>query len=99
MIGKIEQYLLDQIKEKGTIHFTLVDPDKSSGYDCAKIAAEAEKGGTTGIMVGGSTLASSTDLDDAVKRIKKAVKIASFYSQTDPWVSASTLTRSGSCHF
>jgi phosphoglycerol geranylgeranyltransferase len=75
MIGKVEQYLLDQIKEKGTIHFTLVDPDKSSGYDCAKIAAEAEKGGTTAIMVGGSTLASSTDLDEAVQRIKNAVKI------------------------
>ena len=52
MIGKVEKYLLDQIKEKGTIHFTLVDPDKSSGYDCAKIAAEAEKGGTTAIMIG-----------------------------------------------
>ena len=75
MMGKTEQYLLDQIKKKGTIHFTLVDPDKSSGYDCAKIAAEAEKGGTTAIMVGGSTLASQSDLDDAVKRIKAAVKI------------------------
>ena len=75
MKGKIEQYLLDKITEKGTIHFTLVDPDKSSGYDCASIAAEAEKGGTTAIMVGGSTLASTFDLDDAVKRIKRAVKI------------------------
>ncbi|MCW4012390.1 MAG: geranylgeranylglyceryl/heptaprenylglyceryl phosphate synthase [Candidatus Bathyarchaeota archaeon] len=75
MTGKTEQYLLDQIKKKGTIHFTLVDPDKSSGYDCAKIAAEAEKGGTTAIMVGGSTLASQSDLDEAVQRIKAAVKI------------------------
>jgi phosphoglycerol geranylgeranyltransferase len=75
MKGKIEQYLIDKIKEKGTIHFTLVDPDKFSGYDCASIAAEAENGGTTAIMVGGSTLASSFDLDDAVKRIKRAVKI------------------------
>lgn len=75
MNGKVEQYILDQIKMKGTTHFTLVDPDKSSGYDCAKIATEAEKGGTTAIMVGGSTLAASGDLDNAVKRIKKAVKI------------------------
>lgn len=75
MIGKTEKYILEQIKEKGTIHFTLVDPDKSSGYDCADIAAEAEKGGTTAIMIGGSTLASQTDLDDAVKRIKANVKI------------------------
>ena len=75
MTGKVEQYLLDQIKEKGTVHFTLVDPDKSSGYDCASIAAEAEKGGTTAIMIGGSTLASSSDLDDAIKRIKEYVSV------------------------
>jgi phosphoglycerol geranylgeranyltransferase len=75
MTGTVEQYLLDQIKKKGTVHFTLVDPDKSSGYDCASIAAEAEKGGTTAIMIGGSTLASSSDLDDAIKRIKKQVDV------------------------
>lgn len=75
MIKKTEQYLYDKIKKNGTIHFTLVDPDKSSGYDCAKIASEAEKGGTTAIMVGGSTLASQTDLDTAVKRIKSNVSI------------------------
>jgi phosphoglycerol geranylgeranyltransferase len=75
MTGKIENYLLDEIKKKGTIHFTLVDPDKSSGYDCAKISVEAEKGGSTAIMIGGSTLASQTDLDEAVQRIKSRVKI------------------------
>jgi phosphoglycerol geranylgeranyltransferase len=75
MIGKIEQYLLDQIKKKGTIHFTLVDPDKSTNMDCADIAVEAEKGGTTAIMVGGSTLASQTILDEAVQSIKSRVRI------------------------
>jgi len=75
MMGKTENYLLEQIKQKGTIHFTLVDPDKSSGYDCASISAEAEKGGSSAIMIGGSTLASQTDLDEAVQRIKARVKI------------------------
>ena len=75
MIGKVEQYLKDRISEQGCIHFTLLDPDKSSGYDCADIAKEAEKGGTTAIMIGGSTLASSQDLDDAIQRIKKEVKV------------------------
>ncbi len=75
MKGRTEKYILEQMKKKGTIHFTLVDPDKSSGYDCASIAAEAEKGGSSAIMIGGSTLASQTDLDDAVKRIKSKVKI------------------------
>lgn len=75
MIGKVEQYLKDRISEQGCIHFTLLDPDKSSGYDCADIAREAEKGGTTAIMIGGSTLASSQDLDDSIQRIKKEVKV------------------------
>lgn len=75
MIGKVERYLKDKISEQGCIHFTLLDPDKSSGYDCEEIAKEAEKGGTTAIMIGGSTLASSQDLDDAVQRIKKEVKV------------------------
>jgi phosphoglycerol geranylgeranyltransferase len=75
MIGKTEKYLLDKIKEKGVIHFTLVDPDKSTGYDCASIAAAAEKGGTAAIMIGGSTLASQTDLDEAVRRVKSKVKV------------------------
>ncbi|MCW4048584.1 MAG: geranylgeranylglyceryl/heptaprenylglyceryl phosphate synthase [Candidatus Bathyarchaeota archaeon] len=75
MKGKVEQYLHDKIKQDGCIHITLVDPDKSSGYDCASIAREAEKGGTAIIMVGGSTLAATQDLDDAVLRIKKEVDI------------------------
>jgi len=75
MIGKTERYLLDSIKKNGAIHLTLIDPDKSSGYDCTRIAVEAERGGTTAIMVGGSTLASQTELDDAIKGIKSKVKI------------------------
>jgi phosphoglycerol geranylgeranyltransferase len=75
MTGKIEQYLLEQIKKKGTIHFTLVDPDKSTRVDYADIASEAEKGGTTAIMIGGSTLVSQIDLDNAVQRIKSRIKI------------------------
>ena len=74
-MGKVEQYLLSKMKEKGSIHITLLDPDKSSGYNCASIAKEAEKGGTTAIMVGGSTLASGNDLDYAVQKIKANVDI------------------------
>ena len=75
MIGKVERYLLEQMENKGCIHITLVDPDRSSGNDCATIAYEAEKGGTTAIMVGGSTLASTEDLDKAVQRIAEKVDV------------------------
>jgi len=75
MTGKVEKHLLDKIKEDGCIHITLVDPDKSSGRDCAAIAYEAEKGGTAAIMVGGSTLAAKEDLDAAIQRINEKVNV------------------------
>jgi phosphoglycerol geranylgeranyltransferase len=74
-LGKVEKYLLDKIKKEGTIHMTLLDPDKSCDYDCGKIAEEAAAGGTSAIMVGGSTLASGNDLDEAVQKIKADVDI------------------------
>jgi phosphoglycerol geranylgeranyltransferase len=54
---------------------TLLDPQKIGPERCAEIAAEAEKGGTSAIMVGGSTLVSRNDLDEGVRRIKDAVNI------------------------
>lgn len=74
-MGKVEKYLLDKIKKDGVIHITLLDPDKSSGYDCGRIAKAASAGGTSAIMVGGSTLASGNDLDEAVQKIKVDVDI------------------------
>jgi len=72
---KVEQYIQERIKNEGCIHMTLLDPEKKSGYDCASIAKAAESGGTTAIMVGGSTVASGVEMEDAVKRIKAVVKL------------------------
>lgn len=74
-MGRVERRLLDEIRKDGCIHITLVDPDKVSGFDCATISREAEKGGTAAIMVGGSTLAAKEDLDAAVQGIKEKVKV------------------------
>ena len=75
MAKGVEQYLLDKIKEDGAIHMTLLDPEKTGSNDGAAIAREAEKAGTAAIMVGGSTLASNSDLDDVVKVIKASVSV------------------------
>ncbi len=75
MVKRVEQYIQDRIREEGCIHMTLLDPEKKSGYDCASIAKNAEEGGTTAIMVGGSTVASGVEMEDAVKRIKASVKL------------------------
>jgi phosphoglycerol geranylgeranyltransferase len=72
---KVERYLLNKIENERCIHVTLVDPDKSSSLDCSTVARMAEKGGTSAIMVGGSTLNAKEDLDDAVLSIKKEVNI------------------------
>lgn len=75
MIGKVEKYLLDKIREGGTIHITLLDPEKVTPQSASKTAREVETCNTAAIMVGGSTLTSTSHLDDVVKAIKKAVKI------------------------
>lgn len=74
-INGVEKYLKKRIKEDGAIHVTLLDPEKKGSNDCAAIAMEAVKGGTTAIMVGGSTCASKSDLDDVVKGLKDSVKV------------------------
>ena len=75
MIGKVEKYLLDKIQEDGAIHITLLDPEKVTPQSASKIAREVEACKTASIMVGGSTLTSTSHLDEVVKAIKNAVKI------------------------
>ena len=50
----VKQYLLDKIKN-GTIHMTLIDPDKQSPEEAAEIALKVKMAGTDAIMIGGST--------------------------------------------
>jgi len=71
----VDEYIHKSLRENGAIHMTLLDPQKIGPERCAEIAVEAEKGGTSAIMVGGSTLASRNDLDEGVRRIKDAVNI------------------------
>lgn len=57
------------IKEKGILHFTLIDPDKQSHQIAAEIAAKVESFGSDGIMIGGST-AGFDETDKATLAIK-----------------------------
>ncbi len=74
-MGRVEQYLLNTIKTDGHIHLTLVDPQNTNPMKAAKITSTLEKYGTTAIMVGGSTVVSTHQLDAVVKAIKKSVNI------------------------
>jgi len=75
MVGQVEKYLSEKIKNEGTIHMTLVDPEKVTPSDASHIVKEAESCGTSAIMVGGSTSVSSSHLDKVAKALKKSVKI------------------------
>jgi len=75
MTGRVERHLLNKIKHDGAIHLTLLDPEKTSPEHAAKTAYNAEKDGTAAIMVGGSTVTSTQQLEETVKAIKEAVKV------------------------
>jgi phosphoglycerol geranylgeranyltransferase len=75
MAGPIERYLLEQIKNQGAIHITLIDPEKVTPADAERVAANSQNSGTSAIMIGGSTFLSQEHLDNVIKAIKSAVKI------------------------
>jgi len=75
MIGHVEKYLLEKIEAEGTIHITLIDPEKVTLPQASRIANKARLSGTSAIMIGGSTFFSTTHLDGVVKAVKHTVKI------------------------
>jgi phosphoglycerol geranylgeranyltransferase len=75
MVGFVEKYLRERIKSEGTIHLTLIDPEKVTSPQASRIASKAKLSGTSAIMVGGSTFFSSVHLDDVVKAVKRTVDI------------------------
>lgn len=74
-MGKVETYILQKIASKGSIHFTLIDPDKVQPSQAVQIAAKLETLGTSAIMIGGSTVVSVSQLDEVVKKVQKTVQI------------------------
>ena len=54
---------------------TLLDPEKTLNYDYKIVAKEAEMAGTSAIMVGGSTVASGSEMDEAIQGIKQNVRV------------------------
>lgn len=75
MPGPVEQYLLEKIAAEGSIHMTLIDPEKVTVTQASRIAEKSQTSGTAAIMIGGSTFASQEHLDNVIKGIKEVVKI------------------------
>ena len=75
MVGHVERYLLEKIQAEGSIHITLVDPEKIKPSQASRVAENSKGSGTSALMIGGSTFVSQAHLDSVVKAIKRAVKI------------------------
>jgi phosphoglycerol geranylgeranyltransferase len=67
--------LLERIKVEGSIHITLIDPEKVTPPQASRIVENSKASGTSAIMIGGSTFVSQAHLDDIVKAVKRSVKI------------------------
>jgi phosphoglycerol geranylgeranyltransferase len=72
--GRVEQRLNDRL-ERGPLHFTLIDPDKSPGDTAAAIASGAVELGSDAILLGGSTGISRDVMGAAARAIKQAVTV------------------------
>ena len=75
MLGRVEKYLIEKVKAEGSIHITLIDPEKMNLSQALKVAQNSKINGTSAMMIGGSTFVSQTHLDDVIKAIKHVVKI------------------------
>ena len=69
----VENYLRVNLKEK-KLHLTLIDPEEQSPQKAVEIAKNAIKGGTDGIMLGGSTTG-STELDLTAKALQENIDV------------------------
>jgi len=74
----VNKYLKERIA-KGTIHFTLLDPDKQPVEEAAVIAKRAKEAGTDAIMIGGSTDVTQSNLDETAKAIRNACDLPTIY--------------------
>ncbi|MBN2488850.1 MAG: geranylgeranylglyceryl/heptaprenylglyceryl phosphate synthase [Methanosarcinaceae archaeon] len=72
---RVEKYLNDIIERDGTVHLTLIDPASQSPDESASIAFAAVEGGTDALMIGGSTGAGGSLLDQTVLKIKEQVEV------------------------
>lgn len=75
MVGRVEKYLLDRIKLDGSIHITLIDPEKVTAAQASTIVENSKASGTSAVMIGGSTFVLQAQLDAVIKAIKRTVKI------------------------
>lgn len=74
-MGRVEKELLERLRDDGAIHLALIDPEEMTAKEASRVSKILASQGTTAVMVGGSTLASTPQLDRVVRAIKACVDI------------------------
>lgn len=75
MPGDIEECLKSEKRRRGTLVFVLIDSEISDPEASSKLAVEAQRAGSSAILVGGSSATDQLDMSKSVKRIKESVDI------------------------
>src|SRR6266540_5158847 len=83
MVGPVEAALVDGIRENGCVHLALIDPEKFS-HSLSVVVSDLEANGTLAIMIGGSTLKSSSQLDKTVKMIRESCTLPTILFPNGP---------------
>jgi phosphoglycerol geranylgeranyltransferase len=79
----VKEYIMERI-DNGSMHMTLLDPDKQSAEDAAKIAVKCKDAGTDAFMIGGSTGITSENLDATAVAIREATGLPIIYFPAGP---------------
>ncbi len=79
----VKEYIMDRIQD-GPMHMTLLDPDKQSAEDAAKIAIKCKNAGTDAFMIGGSTGITTENLDETAVAIQEATGLPVIYFPAGP---------------
>ncbi len=72
--GRVEEYLHSRV-DRGPVHLTLIDPDKSPGSAAARIARGAVELGSDVILLGGSTGISRDVMGAAAEAVRAEVDV------------------------
>jgi len=71
LVGRVHSYIINKLLNGEKLHFTLIDPDKTSDLDRLEKMAEAAKSyGTDAFLIGGSLGVTPEEADSVAKTLK-----------------------------
>lgn len=76
-------YLQERMKE-GTVHLTLLDPDKLDDASTRELTAKLKEAGTDAFMIGGSTGVTSENLGATAVAVREATGLPTIYFPSNP---------------